>query len=554
MSEPARSASHPRLSRRGFLRLGAAGGAAVFTADLKVAAGPPAVATAGRNVPAFELEELTMAELQARMASGQDTARSLLERYLERIRSLDQQGPALRQILEINPDALSTADALDAERKAGKLRGPLHGLPILLKDNIATADRMTTTAGSLALEGCVAPRDAFIVERLRAAGAILLAKTNMSEWANFRSMSSTSGWSARGGLGRNPYALDRNTSGSSSGSAAATAASYAAAAIGTETDGSIVSPSNSCGLVGIKPTLGLVSRTGIVPIAHSQDTAGPIARTVADAAALLSALAGADVRDAATRPAARHAVDYTKSLDPKGLQGARIGVPRERLFGNSVHADRLADEALAVMKSLGAVIIDPVSLDTPADLWESELEVLLYEFKADLNAYLGALGAACRVKTLADVIAFNEQHRDREMPFFGQELFLQAEKKGPLTSPEYRRALRRNHELTQRRGIDAVMKTHRLDALVTPTGAPAWLTDLVNGDCSPGGASSIPAVAGYPHITVPAGFVQGLPVGLSFFGRAWSEPALIRMAYAYEQATKHRRAPTFSATVNVNRD
>jgi amidase len=425
------------------------------------------------------------------------------------------------------------------------VRGPLHGIPILLKDNIATADRMTTTAGSLALEGCIAPKDAFVAERLRSAGAVLLGKTNLSEWANFRSMSSTSGWSGRGGLGRNPYALDRNTSGSSSGSAAATAASYAAAAVGTETDGSIVSPSNSCGLVGIKPTLGLVSRAGIVPIAHSQDTAGPMARTVADAAALLSALAGPDAGDAVTAASARHATDYTKFLDPQGLRGARLGVPRDRLFGRSVHADRLADEALQAMKSHGAILVDPVALEAPGDLWESELEVLLYEFKADLNAYLAGLGAAAKVKTLADVIAFNEQHEDREMPHFGQELFLQAEKKGPLTSTAYRRALQRNHLMTRRMGIDAVMRKHRLDAIVAPTGAPAWLTDLVNGDCSPGGASSIPAVAGYPHITVPAGFVQGLPVGVSFFGGAWSEPTLIRIAYAFEQATKHRRPPRF---------
>jgi amidase len=407
---------------------------------------------------------------------------------------------------------------------------------------------MTTTAGSLALEGCVAPRDAFVVRRLRTAGAVVLGKTNLSEWANFRADHSTSGWSGRGGLGRNPYALDRNTSGSSSGSAAATAASYAAAAIGTETDGSIVSPSNSCGLVGLKPTLGLVSRTGIVPIAHSQDTAGPMTRTIADAAALLTALAGVDEEDAATRDAAGRAVDFTTFLDRDGLRGARIGVPRERLFGSTPHGDRLANEAIEAMKSLGAVIVDPVVLDVPADLWKTELEVLLYEFKADLNAFLAGLGRAARVKTLAEIIRFNEDHATVEMPYFGQEVFVQAEAKGPLTEPAYLDALATNRRLTRELGIDTVMDEHRLDALVAPTGGPAWLTDLVNGDCSTGSASSIPAVAGYPHITVPAGFVRGLPVGVSFIGRAWSEPTLIRLAYAFEQATKHRRPPTFLPT------
>jgi amidase len=546
--------STPPFDRRAFLRLGALGGAA--------AAWPEALnghdaqedpARHGDQAPRFELDELTIAELQHRMASGRETARSITERYLSRIAALDRQGPALRQVLETNPDALAIADQRDAERKAGKLRGPLHGIPVLLKDNIGTADRMTTTAGSLALDGSIPAKDAFVAARLREAGAILLGKTNMSEWANIRSMHSTSGWSGRAGLGRNPYALDRNTSGSSSGSAAATAASYAAAAIGTETDGSIVSPSNCCGLVGLKPTLGLVSRTGVIPIAHSQDTAGPMTRTVADAAALLTALAGTDPADPETSAAARHATDYTQYLDAAGLKGARIGVPRGTLFGRSMHADRLADAALDTMKAQGAIVIDPVSLEMPGDLWESELEVLLYELKADLNAWLATLGAAATVKTLADVIAFNEAHRDREMPYFGQDLFLKAQEKGPLTTPAYRRALRRNRDLTRRLGIDAVMRKHRLDALVAPTGAPAWLTDLVNGDCSAGGASSVPAIAGYPHITVPAGFVNGLPAGVSFFGHAWSEPVLIRLAYAFEQATKHRRPPKFLATAEIDR-
>jgi len=535
----------PDPTRRTFLT-------AAATAAVLGTVGPAGARTASRQPaaepPPFELEELTVADLQARMAAGQDTALSLTERYLARIAALDRQGPALNQILEFNGEARDEAKRLDAERRVGKVRGPLHGIPILLKDNIATAGPMTTTAGSLALEGCVAPRDAFLVRRLRAAGAVILGKTNLSEWANFRGDSSTSGWSGRGGLGRNPYVLDRNTSGSSSGSAAATAASYAAASIGTETDGSIVSPSNACGLVGLKPTLGLVSRTGIIPIAHSQDTAGPMTRTVADAAALLTALAGADDEDPATREAAGRAVDFTRFLDRDGLRGARIGVPRARLFGSTPHGDRLAARAIDAMKSMGAVVVDPVVLDVPADLWKTEFEVLLYEFKAGLNAFLEGLGRATRVRSLADVIRFNDEHAARELPYFGQEVFLQAEVKGPLTEQAYLDALATNRRLTRQLGIDKVMEEHRLDALVAPTGGPAWLTDLVNGDCSPGGASSIPAVAGYPHITVPAGFVSGLPVGVSFIGRAWSEPTLIRLAYAFEQATRHRRPPRFLPT------
>ena len=544
--------SHASLTRRAFLRTGAVSGAAVLGAGVAPAFAQSAAAASDAVVPDFELEELAIADLQARIASGQDTSLSLTESYLARIAALDKQGPALNQVLELNGEARDEAKRLDAERRGGRVRGPLHGIPILLKDNIAAAGPMTTTAGSLALEGCVAPRDAFIVRRLRAAGAVILGKTNLSEWANFRGDSSTSGWSARGGLGRNPYALDRNTSGSSSGSAAATAASYAAAAIGTETDGSIVSPSNSCGLVGIKPTLGLVSRTGIIPVAHSQDTAGPMARTVADAAAVLTALAGVDEEDAVTRGAADHALDFTRFLERGGLKGARIGVPRERLFGSTTHGDRLADEAIAAMRALGAIVIDPVTLDVPGDLWRTELEVLLYEFKADLNAFLAGLGSSTRVKTLADVIRFNEEHAAKEMPYFGQELFIQAEAKGPLTEQAYLDALATNHRLTRELGLDKVMDEHRLDALVAPTGGPAWLTDLVNGDCSRGSASSIPAVAGYPHITVPAGFVSGLPVGVSFIGRAWSEPVLIRLAYAFEQATKHRRPPKFLPTIAVS--
>jgi amidase len=421
-----------------------------------------------------------------------------------------------------------------------------------LKDNIGTADRMTTTAGSLALEGSIPAKDSCVARKLREAGAVLLGKTNMSEWANFRSTHSTSGWSGRGGLGRNPYALDRNTSGSSSGSAAAVAASYAAAAIGTETDGSIVSTANNNCLVGIKPTLGLVSRAGIIPVAHTQDTAGPMARTVSDAAAMLTAIAGFDPADGATKPVATRKIrDYTEALVAGSLAGVRLGVPRHGLFGGSTHADRLVDAALAVLTSLGAEIIDPVDFTMPGDVGDNELEVLLYEFRTDLNAYLAGLGPAAPVKSLKDIIEFNDANKDREMPYFGQELFVQAEGKGPLTSAAYIKALGRNRQATRDQGIDAVMAKHRLDALVAPTSGPPELTDLVNGDYGTAGASAIPAIAGYPHITVPAGFVFGLPVGVSFFGRAWAEMALIRIAYAYEQATRHRRVPEFAATVVV---
>jgi amidase len=515
-------------------------------------------ATAGRAqtppLPRFDLDELTIADLQQRMQAGQETARSIAEKYLARIDAIDRKGPALHSLIELNPDALSIADGLDAERKSGRVRGPLHGIPILLKDNIATADRMMTTAGSMALAGITPPSDAFVAKRLREAGAVILGKTNLSEWANFRSTHSSSGWSGRGGQTRNPYALDRNPSGSSSGSGAAVAANLAAAAVGTETDGSIVSPSTSNGLVGIKPTLGLLSRTGIVPIAHSQDTAGPMARTVADAAALLAAMAGVDASDRATSSPARKApVDYARALDPNGLKGARLGIVRNKLFGYSVAADRLAEAAIADMKRQGAVIVDPANIPTLGSFGDSEFEVLLYEFKADLNTYLTWLGPASPVHSLKDVMAFNDAHKDAEMPFFGQEIMTMAEKKGPLTTPAYRAALAKNHRQARQLGIDLVMTKDRLDALVAPTGAPAWLTDLVNGDSSVANSdspSTVTSVAGYPHITVPAGFVHGLPVGISFFGRAWSEPTLIKIAYAYEQATKHRRPPAFATTAD----
>ena len=484
------------------------------------------------------------------MESGQDTSRTIVDKYLARIEAIDKNGPALHSVIEINPDAKSIADGLDAERKAGKVRGPLHGIPVLIKDNIGTADKMTTTAGSQALEGSIAPQDAFIVSQLRVAGAVILGKTNLSEWANIRSNHSTSGWSGRGGQVKNPYALDRNACGSSSGSGAAGAANLAAVTIGTETDGSIVCPSSINGLVGIKPTIGLVSRTGIIPISHTQDTAGPMTRTVADAAVLLGAIAGVDPADAVTKDSvAKGSRDYSSSLDVNGLKGARIGVVRKGVTGYSPVVDRLFEAAIGDLKRLGAEIVDPADIPTINDLGASELTVLLYELKADLNKYLAGLGAKAPVHTLEEVIAFNKAHAAKEMPFFGQELFEQAQAKGPLTDKVYLDALARGTRLSRKEGIDAVMDKLKLDALVAPTTGPAWLTDHVNGDSFGGSSSALAAIAGYPDITVPAGNALGLPVGLSFFGRAWSEPLLIKLAYAYEQGTKHRKPPTLQPSV-----
>ena len=509
---------------------------------------------AAQQPRAFDLEEATIVDLQHRMETGQDTARSLAEKYLARIAALDRQGPSLHSIIEINPDALTIADRLDAERKTRGPRGPLHGIPIVIKDNMATADRMMTTAGSLALVGATPPKDAFVVGRLRAAGAVILGKTNLSEWANFRSSHSSSGWSARGGQTRNPYALDHSPSGSSSGSAVAVAANLAAAAVGTETSGSIVSPSQANSVVGIKPTVGLVSRSGIVPIAHTQDTAGPLARTVADAAALLGAMAGADPDDEATLPE-RSTENYTKFLDPGGLKGARIGIVRKRLSGNSEETDRVAEAAIADMKARGAVIVDPADIPTLGTFDDAELDVLLYEFKSDLNKYLAWLGPASPVHSLDDVIAFNNAHRDEELAYFGQELFIEAQAKGPLTDAAYTRARVDAWGYAGTYGIDGVMAKYQLDALVALTGGPASLIDLQKGDDRSAfipGLSGIAAVAGYPHITVPAGYIRGLPVGISFVGRAWSEPTLIKLAYAYEQATKHRHPPTFAPTAQAS--
>jgi amidase len=539
------------MDRRRFLGAGAMAGAAQLVPVKARAQGAGAAAVPPATAPPFEFEEATVESLQRRMQSGALTARALTEACLARIAAVDRQGPALRHVIETNPDALAIARSLDEERAAKGARSPLHGIPVLLKDNVDTADRMTTTAGSQAMAGSIPERDAFLAQRLRAAGAVLLGKANMSEWANIRSTRSSSGWSARGGQARNPYALDRNPCGSSSGSAAAVSANLAPLAIGTETDGSIVCPSSANGIVGIKPTLGLVSRAGVIPIAHSQDTAGPMARTVRDAAVLLSYLTGADPRDEATaRSAGQVQRDYASFCDKDGLRGARIGVGR-KFFGRDARVDALMEAALSVMKSAGAVLVDPVDLGTGNDYEESELAVLLYELKADLNAYLAATPRA-PVRTLADVIRFNEQHKDVEMPYFGQELFLQAQEKGGLDSADYRKALEKDLRLSRAEGLDAALAKDKLDAIVAPTGGPAWLTDLVNGDHFTGVSSSTPpAVAGYPAVTVPAGFIFGLPIGLTFMGGAWSEPTLIKLAYAYEQQTRHRAAPRLLPSVTL---
>jgi amidase len=501
----------------------------------------------GRRVPGADFSHLeaSIAQLGSEMAAGRLSSRRLTAAYLARIRKLDRSGPRLRSVIEVNPQALEIASARDRERRAGGSRGPLHGVPILLKDNIATGDQMATSAGSLALDGISALRDSHIVSRLREAGAVILGKTNLSEWANIRSPRSSSGWSARGGLTLNPSALDRNTSGSSSGSAAAIAANLAAAAVGTETDGSIVSPSSINGLVGLKPTVGLVSRDGIVPISHTQDTAGPMTRSVADAALLLAALAGPDPRDPAT--AAAVPADYAAALNPDALRGARLGVVRSQ-FGRHPGVDERIDAALGILSAGGAVLFEAVELDLGA-AEEAELAVLLHELKAGLPAWLAEFAPHAPVATLAEVIAWNESHAELEMPWFGQELFEQAELLGGLDTAAYRDALALCGRVARSEGIDRALSEHRLDALIAPTGGPAWLTDLVNGDNYGGSFSSPAAVAGYPHITVPAGFVHGLPVGLSFAGPRWSEALLIGFAYAFEQATRWRRPPAFAPSL-----
>jgi amidase len=538
------------LHRRRFLQTSAlAGVSAAVLPTLAVARADAPCVLEIPEVKPFELDETTIADLQAGMASGKFSARSIAEKYLARIEEIDKQGPTLNSIIELNPDALAIADALDKERKEQYVRGPMHGIPVLIKDNIDTADRMQTTAGSLALLGSKPVKDSFVAQKLRESGTVILGKTNLSEWANIRSSHSSSGWSGRGGQTNNPYALDRNPCGSSSGSGAAIAASLCAVAVGTETDGSIVCPSSANGLVGIKPTLGLVSRSGIIPIAHSQDTAGPMARNVRDAAVLLTALAGVDPRDSATAASAgKAAPDYTRFLDPNGLRGARIGVAR-KYFGANEAQDQLMNTLIAAMKRYGAEIIDPVDLPTHGKFDDTEFLVLLYELKADLNAYLAARPGA--PAWLKDIIDFNDANRDKEMPYFGQDIFIKAEAKGPLTTKEYTDALESNRRLSRQEGIDAVMDQFHLDAIMAPTAGPAWLTDLANGDHAVGGSSNAAAVAGYPDITVPAGFVFGLPVGISFFGRAWSEPTLLKIAYGFEQSIQARKPPRFLPTLRL---
>ena len=538
--------------RRRFLQTGLL--CSVGTAILPALAGARELGDASTPATAvrpFELDELTIADLQAGMSSGKLSSRAITEKYLARIEEIDRQGSAVNSVIEINPDAQGIAESLDRERKEKKVRGPLHGIPVLIKDNIDTADKMQTTAGSLALLGSRPAKDAFVAQKLREAGAVILGKTNLSEWANIRSSHSSSGWSGRGGLTKNPYALDRNPCGSSSGSGAAVAANLCAVAIGTETDGSVVCPSSTNGIVGIKPTLGLVSRAGIIPIAHSQDTAGPMTRTVRDAAILLSALAGVDPRDSSTAASAgRVSTDYTKFLDPNGLKGARIGVAR-KYFGFNDAVDHFMENLIDQIKKQGAEIIDPADLESHGKFDDTELTVLLYELKADLNIYLASRGPEVRVRSLKDIIEFNDHNAAKEMPYFGQDLFIKAEAKGPLTSNEYLDALEANQRLSRREGIDGVMDKFHLDAILAPTGSPAWLTDLANGDHSSGGSSNAAAVAGYPNINVPAGFVFGLPVGISFFGRAWSEPTLLKLAYSFEQVTKARKSPQFLASVTI---
>lgn len=539
--------SDRKLDRRSFIGVTAAAGASVA---LGRTAGATPVPTFRHPVADIDLDEVSIAGLQSGMAKGQYTARALAEAYLARIDAVNTKGPMLRAVIETNPDALAIADALDAERKAKGPRGPLHGIPVLLKDNIDTKDKQESTAGSLAIVGMTVPRDAFLADRLRAAGAVILGKSNLSEWANFRSSHSSSGWSGRGGQCRNPYVLDRTPSGSSSGSAASVAANLCAVAVGSETDGSIVSPSSCCSIVGIKPTLGLISRAGVIPIAHSQDTAGPMGRTVTDAATLLGALVGVDPRDPATADSAgKFKTDYTTFLDPRGLKGMRLGIARAHYFGQSPKTDVLMEAAIQVLKDQGAVVVDPADIATLGKFDDSEFDVLLYEFKADLNTYLSQLGGT-GPRTLEDLIAWNTAHTDQELKYFGQEVFVQAQAKGPLTEKAYLDALAKDHQMARTDGIDATMDKYQLDAIVAPTNGPPTPIDFVSGEGGSVSSSTVAAVAGYPSITVPAGYTFGLPVGISFFGRPWSEGTLIKAAYGFEQATKHRVKPGFTPTVS----
>ena len=533
------------MERRDFLAAGVA-----LTASAQLRRLSPWMSPEIRLLGAVDvLDDLTIATAQAEIAAGRLTSRALTEHYLMRIRTLDADGPRVNSVIEVNPDALALADATDAERASGRAFGPLHGMPILLKDNIDTADRMSTSAGSLALADNRARRDAGVAARLRTAGAVVLGKTNLSEWANFRSNHSSSGWSGRGGQTKNPHVLDRSPCGSSAGSGAAVAADFCIAAIGTETDGSVICPASLNGVVGLKPTVGLVSRTGIIPISASQDTAGPMARTVRDAALLLNGMLGRDPSDSAMRGAPTSLpTDYTRTLDVDGLKGMRIGIARN-YFGFDSRVDVLMEDAIRVMRDRGAVIVDNANVPNADKYGAEETEVLQYEFKAGLNAYLAALPASIPVHSLAELILWNEKNHDRELQWFGQEIFTASQKRGALSSPAYRRARETCVRLSRREGIDFVLRRLRCDLLIGPTGGPAWTIDLVAGDHFAGGVSSAPAVAGYPHLTVPAGNVAGLPIGLSFFGTAWSEPQLFRAAFAFEQATPHRTRPTFLPTV-----
>jgi len=541
-----------RISRRSFLKAsGTAGAAGALASAGTVAGAAGAMAATDHDVPSFPFEEATIAELQAAMASGRLSSRRLTHAYLRRIRQIDLSGIQLNSVIEVNPDALDIARELDAERRQGKVRGPLHGIPILVKDNFATRDRMETTAGSLALLGAEVPRDAFVIRRLRRAGAVILGKANLSEWANFRSTQSSSGWSGRAGQCLSPYVLDHNPCGSSSGSGTATAANLAAVSLGTETDGSIVCPSSHNALVGIKPTLGLTSRSGVVPLAHSQDVTGPMARTVTDAAIVLGAMTGVDPRDPATADSKGHSYrDYRRFLDPNGLRGARIGVWREGVFGASPEADVIGEAAIADLRRLGATVVDPTDIPGVDDIGGPEFTVLLCEFKDDIAAYLSELRDT-DMRTLADLIAFNEANAERELRWFGQEIFLQAEATGGTADPAYAEALATSKRLAQE-GIDQTLDRFDLDAIFSLTASPPWTTDLVNGDHFLLGSSTPAAVAGYPNITVPAGFSFGeLPVGVNFIGRRWAEPTLLKLAYGYEQGTHHRHAPRFVPTLGV---
>lgn len=531
------------LNRRQVAKLMGLAAAAAAVPVASVAHPQNGQATPGED--RFPWLEATVLQLQEAMNRGETSAEALCQAYLERIAKLD---PLLRSVMETNPEALAVARELDRERREKGPRGPLHGIPVLLKDNIATGPTMETTAGSLALLGHRPPRDAFLVTKLRQAGAVILGKTNLSEWANFRSTRSSSGWSGRGGQCANPYVLDRNPCGSSSGTGTAISANLAAVGVGTETDGSVVCPSNACGLVGVKPTLGLVSRSGIVPIAASQDTAGPMVRTVTDAAILLSAMAGPDGEDPATAQAPKQ-VDYLPFLQPGALKGARLGVVRAKVTGYHPQVDKAFQQALAALKEAGAVLVDPADIPHLGEYDEAEFEVLLYEFKWQLADYLRQWAPTCPYRTLADLIRFNSEHAQEEMPFFGQEIFEMAEKKGPLSDKAYRKAKATCLKLARRQGLEAVFAKFRLDALVAPTGGPAWVTDLVNGDHYLGGSSTPAAVSGYPSVTVPMAFIHGLPVGLTFIGKPWQEGKLLGLAFAFEQTTKVRKPPRFLPTL-----